>query len=586
MTPSTHQANNTQHTNYIAEILRRQKTYLGQQEFTYFHNPENFSTKNTLSYNELADGAFSFSQFAHQKKWRKLRIAISLEYSPNWSKIFLGCLLSGAIPVLISPKNTFKALVQTLEETKPHIVITSRIYSIQGTIMSLFNPALSNIKWLNPQTSWFSLKEAPEAQPIELDSPACIIYTPGHREKPKAVFLTYQNLLNNTLHTEQLLAEPLHSVVSLVPPTTSFGLIAGLLAPLKMGATTHYIEAQAVEQPGGWLNWIKATSASHLLINTEVHNRLTHSIQEQQLKPKFSLNLIEYYLLSGSGTIYEKSSSTKKILASFGLSSQAITYFYSFTEGTFLQTSPHTRALEDILLDPTSLFEVGDSIRFSTKKEQGIRLPSLGYTHEDHKFLIIDPISLQQLPPLHVGEIVIQGPSISPGYCIQGNQVPKMLEESTVRIEGIPGSFYRTGDLGFFVESELFISGSRTNMINLHGRSYYPQNLEAILMQALPNFSIDQIAVQGIPSPSPLSDTSLVVFIEIHKISPSRYASLIKKVRYAIALKTDYCIESINFLSPGSLPRTKQGEIQREELNRQLMSQQIHYLHSWELTQS
>ena len=41
-----------------------------------------------------------------------------------------------------------------------------------------------------------------------------------------------------------------------------------------------------------------------------------------------------------------------------------------------------------------------------------------------------------------------------------------------------PGPYLRTGDLGFFDNGELFVTGRLKDLIIIRGRNHYPQDLE------------------------------------------------------------------------------------------------------------
>ena len=50
------------------------------------------------------------------------------------------------------------------------------------------------------------------------------------------------------------------------------------------------------------------------------------------------------------------------------------------------------------------------------------------------------------------------------------------------------GPFLRTGDLGFIHEEELYVTGRLKDLIIIHGRNHYPQDIEHTVGQVPPGF--------------------------------------------------------------------------------------------------
>lgn len=89
---------------------------------------------------------------------------------------------------------------------------------------------------------------------------------------------------------------------------------------------------------------------------------------------------------------------------------------------------------------------------------------------------VIDPVSLEELPPNQVGEIIIHGPQVFAGYW----RDEQKTREAFVLIDG--KSFFRTGDLGYRDDEGFFFFTDRLKrMINASGYKVWPAEVESMM---------------------------------------------------------------------------------------------------------
>ncbi|MBL8302229.1 MAG: AMP-binding protein, partial [Ideonella sp.] len=89
---------------------------------------------------------------------------------------------------------------------------------------------------------------------------------------------------------------------------------------------------------------------------------------------------------------------------------------------------------------------------------------------------VVDPLTLQELPPGEVGEIITRGPMVFKGYW----RHPEATKAAFVEFEG--RSFFRTGDLGRMdEEGYFFITDRLKRMINASGFKVWPAEVEMLL---------------------------------------------------------------------------------------------------------
>jgi fatty-acyl-CoA synthase len=89
---------------------------------------------------------------------------------------------------------------------------------------------------------------------------------------------------------------------------------------------------------------------------------------------------------------------------------------------------------------------------------------------------VVDPLTLEELPPGEVGEIITRGPMVFTGYW----RHPEETAAAFVQFEG--RTFFRTGDLGRMdEEGYFFITDRLKRMINASGFKVWPAEVEMLL---------------------------------------------------------------------------------------------------------
>jgi fatty-acyl-CoA synthase len=106
-------------------------------------------------------------------------------------------------------------------------------------------------------------------------------------------------------------------------------------------------------------------------------------------------------------------------------------------------------------------------------KKQCLGIPIFGVDSR-----VIDPATLQEVPPGEVGEIIIHGPQVFLGYWNK----PEDTAQVFIELDG--KRFFRTGDLGKMDEDGYFFMVDRLKrMINASGFKVWPTEVESLMYQ-------------------------------------------------------------------------------------------------------
>src|SRR5438270_11980688 len=123
---------------------------------------------------------------------------------------------------------------------------------------------------------------------------------------------------------------------------------------------------------------------------------------------------------------------------------------------------------------------------------------------------------------------------------------------------GTNGGWLRTGDLGYMVDGEIYVSGRLKDILIVNGRNYYPQAIVWLVdyLQGLRKGSTIVFSRPG------KSSEEVVVATETRETDlDSLRARIVAKVNDEMQL----AVADVAFVVPGGLPKTSSGKLQRRK---------------------
>jgi O-succinylbenzoic acid--CoA ligase len=154
--------------------------------------------------------------------------------------------------------------------------------------------------------------------------------------------------------------------------------------------------------------------------------------------------------------------------------------------------------------------------------------------------------------PLQEGEILVRGPTVSPGY------LPSDGDLATPLPAAGPDGWLRTGDIGYLdADGYLFVLDRRTDLIISGGENVYPAEVEAVL---LAHPAIAEAAVYGMPDPQWGQRVGAAIVVRTDR--PYDEADLLAFTRERLA---GYKVPSRIYLVE-ALPRNATGKLLRRAL--------------------
>jgi acyl carrier protein len=139
----------------------------------------------------------------------------------------------------------------------------------------------------------------------------------------------------------------------------------------------------------------------------------------------------------------------------------------------------------------------------------------------------------------------------------------------------------RTGDLGFFNQNQLFITGSLKEQITISGLNLIPNDIENVVDKCHPALQVNGCAVFSIEHDH--SD-QLVVVQEINRVYINSFNQneMIWDIQRAVDEHFDVSVYAIVVSYPMSLPKTSSGKIHRNECKKLYLEDKLRMLFSWQ----
>ncbi|MGK2913429.1 MAG: fatty acyl-AMP ligase [Porticoccaceae bacterium] len=492
------------------------------------------------------------------------RVALIADTAPAFMAIFYGCQYTGLVPVPLpvpaglGSRDIYIDRLRGLLESCGAAVIVA-----PAEMLPLAADAAAGL----PLTFMGSAKDlgacALTAAALEASRPdelAYLQYTSGSTCFPRGVMVTQQAVMANLrgiVGPAGLALRPDDRAISWLPFYHDMGLVGFVLGPMVSQLSADYMGTRDFAmRPRQWLRLIsenRATIAFAPPFGYDLCARRMRSDEVERLD-------LSCWRVAGvgaepvrSGILHQFAAlmapagfDCRAFLPSYGLAEAALAVSFA-RQGVGVQTDR---------VDRLELERHGRAVLCNGDRDVASTFVNCGRVLPGHELVIRDDAD-RLLPEGQIGRIKVRGPSVMAGYFNDPASTREVLDEAC---------WLDTGDLGYLRGGELFITGRRKDLIIVHGRNIWPEDLEHLAERQPEVRTGDAIAflVPGDPEPQ------VVVQVECRLTAPEARADLAD--RLAKLIVSDFGVRCLVRLVPlHSLPRTSSGKRSRAEARQRFL---------------
>jgi thioester reductase-like protein len=495
-------------------------------------------------------------------------IPVLLVFPPGLDFIaaFLACVRIGAVPVPIQPPDAsgvaggLEKLAYVMSDCGATMALTNEAYLAQlhklvgrspEATQCLAAPPLGRLAWLTIDT----MRGPMEAARRRANPLLFLQYTSGSTQNPRGVMVSHDNVIANGYAT---LVHPDPVGVSWLPHYHDMGLIGYYLFILLRGGVSYWLPGtQFMRRP---LQWLELISDVRATITSAPNFAYDYCLREDKV-PSQALAALDLSSLVCVMNAAEpvRADTHRRFLAKFapcGLDPRALVVYYGLAENTLCATGDGRVALtvNSTLLERSHL-------RIEAPRPDGYNqteVMSCGRPIEGVVVRIVDPASRAVRGEDLIGEIWLAGASKAGGY-FGKPELSRTLFAATVAGDTAEAPFFRTGDMGFLHDGELFVCGRLKDMIISNGRNFYPSDIEAVVERASPKIRAGYVAAFAVTRPEGGEGIAIVAEANRSNDLPD-----LEAIAIAIRKRCQVEVDLIAILPHGSIVKTSSGKVARQ----------------------
>lgn len=511
-----------------------------------------------LSYGELVAEADRVARGMHRLGARRGdRVGLVLHRAQDFVPAFLGCVRAGFIAVPLFPPLTLGQLASWSETTE-------RMLTTAGASLLLADPPVAYTLRTLPDRipslrDVVSMSELPEGGELRYGAASesdvvFLQFTSGSTSAPRGVRVTHGSLWANAhaIMVDGLSASDEDRGVSWLPLFHDMGLIGFVMAPLVTRTPITFISTlDFLKRPE---IWVRTLSEERGTISFAPN--FGYALTARRTASTDGLDLSAVRVL-GCGAEPIQPEAIQSFFERFGeagLEPSAFLACYGMAETTLAVTfagMDDELKFDQLALDEDASDEDGSGLR---RLERRVPVVSCGRALPRHRVSILGADG-EPVPDGRVGEVFVEGPSVTDGYWDD--------EEATSRVFVDGG--VKTGDLGYLSGGELYVTGRLKDTIIVRGRNYDPTPIEVAAgrVRGVRKGNVAAFAV------SEANTERIVVAAEHREGEPGAIESEIVR---AVQREVGLTVSEVVLIEAGSLPKTTSGKLQRSATRDQYLA--------------
>lgn len=513
------------------------------------------------------------------------RVAILAPQGIDYVAGFYAAIKAGTIAVpLFAPELPGHAerLETALRDSRPAAVLTTAaakeaVQNFLGSLPDLRIPQLIVIDQIAD-----SAGELFVPVDLDIDRVSHLQYTSGATRPPVGVEITHRavgtNLVQMILSID-LLDRNTHGV-SWLPLYHDMGLSMIGFPAVYGGHSTLMSPTAFVRRPLRWIHALSAGSKQGRVVTAAPNFAYEWTAQRGLPAPGDDVDLGNVVLIIGSEPVSIEAIRTfNKAFAPYGLPRTAFKPSYGIAEATLMIATIDASAEASVVYLDREQLSAGHAVRVAADAPNAVAQVSCGRVARSLWAVIVDPESGSELPDGDVGEIWLQGNNVGRGYWGLPDE-SRLAFGATLRSRLGDGShaegstaerpWLRTGDLGVYLDGEIYVTGRIADLITIAGRNHYPQDIEATVAEASPMVRRGYVTAFCVPEDG---DQRLVVIAE-RAAGTSREdpQPAIEAIGNAVSRRHGVPVSDVRFLPAGGIPRTTSGKLARRACRAQYLS--------------
>lgn len=344
----------------------------------------------------------------------------------SYLPMFWACIFTGAVPVITSFSENRKDKLDALLHS--YIVFEEKEYEQAQNESFVWNPVDISEKDL-----------------------AAIFFTSGSTSEPKGVMLTHNNFLTELQsYSESLALSKKDIFVSFLPMEHIFGFVSVHLAALYVDATQYLTNPSCfVKTPKSYLE--KAAELQATILSGM--NFTVNELNKLEWDTEVDLSSVRAFLMCGEVLQWKGMHTCIEKYKVFGLKENVFVPIYGMTECA------------------CGITVCGEGLDLNRISERGV---SQGRLLSGMELSIVNS---EKIPVHHgeTGEIAVRGTNVFKGY---------LTEHGIEKRED--SEWFLTGDIGIYVNGELYVTGRSKDIILINGVNFYPIDIERYFEEEIP----------------------------------------------------------------------------------------------------
>jgi fatty-acyl-CoA synthase len=481
------------------------------------------------------------------------RVALAAESSSEFLRAFFACQYAGLVPAptpLPAPFGGKDAYVDHIRR----MLLSAKVRAAfaPAELAAWFAEAAEGLD-LAVAGSLSDLPTATAGLPAPDPSGLCYLqYSSGSTRFPVGVAVSQSALMANIAAIggpDGLAVSARDRAVSWLPLYHDMGLVGMLLTGMAFQVSIDLLPTSAfVRRPGLWLELISKRRGSISYAPTFGYDLATRRAANHAPE---GLDLSSWRIAGVGGDMIRPGPlrAFADTFATAGFDPAAFVASYGMAEATLALTlSPTGQGLRTDIADLAKLEsqDVASPVRAGGR---GREFALCGKVLTGHRLEVRGPNG-KALGERRVGRIFVAGPSLMKAYYGAPEETRKVLAED---------GWLDTGDLGYRLGDEIVITGRVKDLIIVHGRNVWPQDLEWTAERQVEGLRSGDVAAFQVTGGE---QDKVVALVQCRTREPGKRSELRDCV--ASTLRVAHGIEvEVVLTPPHSLPQTSSGKLSR-----------------------